>query len=72
MKTAGKCPKCSGEMEVGFLLEFAQGNRGSATQWVSGPPEKSFWMGLKLDARARHDVTTCRCKTCGFLESYAG
>ena len=72
MRPVGKCPKCGGEVETGFLLERAHYNAALVTQWVSGPPEKSFWTGLKLDARARYDVTTCRCKTCGFLESYAG
>jgi len=59
-------------MEPGFVID--KGERGgsvSAPEWAEGTPEPSFWMGLKLRGRERHPVTTYRCTTCGYLESYA-
>jgi hypothetical protein len=39
--------------------------------WVEGTPRKSAWVGVRLGGRARSDVTTLRCRRCGFLESFA-
>jgi hypothetical protein len=39
--------------------------------WVEGSPRKSAWVGVRLGGRVRSDVTTQRCRRCGFLESYA-
>jgi hypothetical protein len=39
--------------------------------WVEGSPNKSVWVGVRLGGRTRSDVTTVRCRRCGFLESYA-
>jgi hypothetical protein len=58
-------------MEAGFLLELAANSAFSATKWVAGVPEKSFWTGLKIDGRAKLNVVTNRCQQCDFLESYA-
>jgi hypothetical protein len=64
------CPKCSGLMEEGFILDVAQRGYGQAT-WVQGPPEPSFWAGLKLTGKTRRPVVALRCSRCGYLESYA-
>lgn len=64
------CPKCSGSMAEGFLLENVHGYNAAA-EWVEGAPEKSIWTGLKIGGRTRHKVQTWRCGRCGFLESYA-
>lgn len=66
-----RCAKCGGGMDGGFILEEGHGNSRSVTSWVAGVPQKSFWMGLSLDGRARHDVRALRCRDCGFLELYA-
>lgn len=66
------CPKCSGEMETGFLIDKSHGDQYSnAPEWAEGAPETSFWTGLELKGRERHPVVTYRCSTCGYLESYA-
>lgn len=66
------CPKCSGPMEPGFLLDKSHGEGyANATEWAEGTPERSIWTGLKLRGRERHPVTTYRCERCGFSESYA-
>lgn len=70
MPSSTKCPKCSGEMEEGFVLDKSQ-NMNLQSTWVEGPPSSSFWTGLKMRGRERLPVTTMRCVKCGFLESYA-
>ena len=67
----GRCAKCGGGRDGGFLLETGHGNARSVTAWVEGEPQKSIWMGLSLDGRARHDIRAFRCRDCGFLEFYA-
>lgn len=57
-------------MEIGFLVDEGYGTR-AVPKWYSGEPEKSFWTVLKLRGRERLEVTTYRCKRCGYLESYA-
>ena len=57
-------------MEDGFLLDRAQGARTQST-WVEGAPAPSFWNGLKLKGLRQLPVTTQRCTSCGYLESYA-
>jgi DNA gyrase inhibitor GyrI len=58
-------------MELGFLLERGDKNRGAATQWVEGTPERSFWTGVRVKNRRVLPVITYRCDACGFLASYA-
>ncbi len=64
------CPKCTGNMEEGFLLDVTRGANRQAT-WVQGRPELSFWTGLKIKGKPQRRVTTLRCTRCGYLESYA-
>ena len=64
------CPRCSGSMESGYILDEGYGTR-TVAKWVAGEPERSIWTGLKLRGKAPHDVVTYRCKGCGYLESYA-
>ena len=66
------CPKCSGEMVQGFIVDRS-GGRGfiSVSSWVEGTPEKSFWWGTIAPDERHVPVGTFRCSACGFLESYA-
>jgi hypothetical protein len=57
-------------MEQGFIKDEGYGT-ASASKWVEGPPEKSFWSGIKTAGREQVEVKTYRCKSCGYLESYA-
>jgi hypothetical protein len=66
-----ECPRCRGRMEPGYVMDRGDQNSRHAAQWVEGPPERSFWTGLKLKDRAVLPVTTYRCAECGYLESYA-
>ena len=65
-----KCPKCSKVMEEGFIVDHAK-NGDVQAEWVEGPPQISFWTGLKLRGKVRVPVSTFCCTGCGFLESYA-
>lgn len=57
-------------MEVGVLIDNNQGSYARTT-WVSGMPDYSVWMGLKLKGHTRLESVTYRCTRCGYLESYA-
>jgi predicted nucleic-acid-binding Zn-ribbon protein len=70
MTSSPNCPKCSGQMEEGYVLDQSQGKNLQST-WVEGPPAPSFWTGLKMRGRERLPITTLRCERCGYLESYA-
>ena len=64
------CPKCSGTMEQGFVLDITHGGVAQS-RWVRGAPEKGFWTGIKWRDRVTAYINTYRCIECGYLESYA-
>jgi hypothetical protein len=64
------CPKCSGEMEQGFVLDNTYGGR-TVSHWVPELPQKSFWRGLKSPKGAL-PMAAFRCSLCGFTEFFAG
>jgi hypothetical protein len=66
-----RCSECSGEMEVGFILDFTEGAM-LQQKWARGLPVKG-WLGLGLKVKAEDCliVETHRCKSCGYLKSYA-
>lgn len=66
------CTQCGGVTSKGFVLETGHYSVRSATLWVEGTPEKSFWSnGLKIEDRANYPITAYRCTQCGHLEFYA-
>jgi predicted nucleic-acid-binding Zn-ribbon protein len=65
-----QCPKCSGAMHEGFVLDATHGAM-TVSSWVEGAPQKSAWTGVKLSGRARSEISAWRCARCGFLEHYA-
>ena len=64
------CPKCSGHMEEGFLVDFSYGH-AVPSSWVEGEPVQSLFSGTKVHDRAKFRVRSFRCVSCGYLESYA-
>jgi len=44
---------------------------GMSAPEFPGVPEKSFWSGISLKDRTPIEITTWRCRSCGFLENYA-
>ena len=63
------CPKCKQQMQEGVTLDRTYGSVLSSS-WVEGPVVKG-WLGLRLRGRTIIDITTYRCSSCGYLESYA-
>ena len=57
-------------MEPGYTIDMGYGTK-AVPKWVAGKPEKSIWVGLKLGGKDQFDVSTYRCRRCGYLESYA-
>jgi predicted nucleic-acid-binding Zn-ribbon protein len=65
------CPKCGGEMRVGFVVDMSDSGR-LVPKWIAGEPETPFWsFGAKISDKEQHPVQTFRCSMCGYLESYA-
>ena len=70
MAQSKTCPKCNGNMVDGFIADQTHGG-ATVTQWREGEPRKSFWVGLKLGGTTPLEISTWRCRRCGFLENYA-
>jgi hypothetical protein len=65
------CLRCSGSMEAGIILDAGAYGALDVGKWVEGAPVRSIWTGLKVAGKDKLDVTTYRCRRCGYLESYA-
>jgi hypothetical protein len=68
---SNQCPKCQGSMVEGFTIDHGHSNARQVSSWIEGPPQKSFWLGLKISGRRKLAIKTFRCERCGFLENYA-
>jgi hypothetical protein len=66
------CPRCGGSMEQGYIIDVGYG-KTAVPKWVAGEPTTSLWAGggLKLRGKDQLEVSTYRCRGCGYLESYA-
>jgi hypothetical protein len=65
------CIRCQTQMEEGITLDHGHFNALSVQEWLEGPPERSFWFGLKTKGKEKLSIHTYRCPRCGYLESYA-
>ena len=70
MAADGKCPKCSGAMAEGFIIDHGDYEYKRQQMWIEGQPEASFWSGLKTSNRDAFNVQALRCADCNFLEFY--
>jgi len=70
MASEMKCPKCSGDMSDGFIIDYGDYNAKRQQIWVEGPPEESFWSGIKTAHKKAFNVQAFRCADCKFLEFY--
>jgi hypothetical protein len=66
----GRCPKCRGEMVLGFVPDATHGGI-RVGQWHDGPPQKSFWLGTKTGPGPGIPIGVFRCAGCGYLEFFA-
>jgi predicted nucleic-acid-binding Zn-ribbon protein len=65
-----KCSKCQRTMEKGYIPDATYGGVVLGT-WVEGEVETGFLGAIKLKGKTRRTITTYRCNSCGYLESYA-
>lgn len=66
-----KCPRCGGTLRAGFVVDHVQSAVPTVPTWLEGPPERSFWLGVKTSGRDKYPVMSYRCEGCGYLEAYA-
>lgn len=64
------CGKCAAPMTEGFITDQGHGII-VVPNWVEGPPRTSSWVGVRIGGRPKSQVSTWRCRRCGFLENYA-
>ena len=70
-----KCSKCDGQMELGYIPDYAHG-AVLLGRWIRGRPNSS-WLSIfdRLRIGAPSTLTVPigvhRCQSCGFLEFYA-
>ena len=68
--TTLSCPRCSGSMELGVLVDHNYSGYAQP-EWIEGEPKTSMLTGgLKVRGTV-YEVVTYRCGNCGYLESYA-
>ena len=70
MNAPVKCPKCAGEMQEGFVVDYGY-NKNYVAHWVAGKPQFGPLGGTKLWGKEQRPIQTFRCAKCGYLESYA-
>lgn len=58
--TPMSCPKCEGEMEQGFIVDYSHAAL-FVSQWAPGAPKKSFWQQTRLPKEGVIPVGTFRC-----------
>jgi len=71
MDRPAECPKCSGAMQPGFVVDHGHYNLGTFGEWATGQPFKGGWGGLKMPRGKRFQIRGVRCEQCGFVELYA-
>ncbi len=61
------CPRCKGQMEIGYSPDAAYAAHSVIHCWLPGAPEPA----MRQELKGAHPIVTYRCKDCGVLESYA-
>jgi len=70
MKGTVECARCHARMESGWVADYTHGGI-QQENWCPGEPQPSSWTGLKVERDQVIPITTLRCPSCGYLESYA-
>ena len=65
-----KCPRCGGEMQQGYVADRNLGGY-EPTKWFEGELIVGRLGDVKKAGSTPFPVSTYRCATCGYLESYA-
>jgi hypothetical protein len=64
------CMDCGGAMEAGFIVD-AGSDTVKPSEWVAGPPQRSWLTGTRLRGKVRVPLTALRCGECGRVRLYA-
>ncbi len=75
--TKNQCPKCTGQMVKGFVLDRNHVFGGLAAdrlpRWVDGEPERGVSGGWKIVGKKTYEINRAdRCEHCGYIEFYTG
>ena len=62
------CSKCSGSMEIGWLIDRGH-YRLDSLHWVKGSPEAALLSGVKEPKNPLPVIAYC-CVACGYVEMY--
>jgi hypothetical protein len=65
------CLKCTGETELGFVLDMLSPMSQLQSSWIEGKPEPDSLIAGYAGRRMRMVNKVLRCKACGYLEYYA-
>ena len=71
MQLKSDCPKCKKQMQEGVTLDRTAYRSAWPSLWIEGPVENGWLGNIKLRGKKTIDITTYRCFSCGYLESYA-
>ena len=66
-----RCPKCGGEMEQGFVMDFGDKYLRKVSSWAKGSPRLNWIDNTKVPEEGLIPIGAFRCSSCGFLEYYA-
>lgn len=65
-----RCPKCAAPQEIGFGIDAGH-SYINPSRWIEGPPESSWWQGVKTSGMTCRRIDYWRCTKCGYLEAFA-
>lgn len=65
-----KCPKCDGEMVVGYVLDSRTGGADFPAVWLRGHSKRRVSL-IRGPYGQGKPITAYRCEACGYLELYA-
>ena len=57
-------------MDAGYTINITNQVK-AVPKWAPGEPVRSIWTGFKVKAADLKDISSYRCRRCGYLESYA-
>lgn len=70
MLMSTECPKCSGVLEEGFVIEPDEGNT-SYSVWVEGKPSDGVPDDIRGSGKRIYRIQAYRCMSCGYTELYS-
>lgn len=69
--SSSECPKCSGVIEEGFILDLNGKNKPSASIWIEGSGKGDLEGVKEKSGLRKYRIQAYRCMSCGYVENYA-